>query len=133
MVEWDFNAYLKMRYVMVRRCAVISPPAQHSIHKVKSKQTLGLSAGLRLLGTEVNDHHSIRQVFFILEQDLIYFLSRLYYVRTCLGLEVLHDEGAEEEVRQFIFSMNEVLAGLLYMYDTVWDWSREALGGALKD
>lgn len=67
------------------------------------------------------------------EDDLIYFLSRLHYVRTCLGLEISHKDGADDEVQEFLFSMNEVLAGLLYMYDTVWDWSREALVGALKE
>lgn len=67
------------------------------------------------------------------EDDLIYFLSRLHYVRTCLGMEISHKDDADEEVHEFLFSMNEVLAGLLYMHDTVWDWSREALVGALKD
>ena len=67
------------------------------------------------------------------EDDLIYFMSRLHYVRTCLGLEISHKEEAEDDVHEFLFSMNEVMAGLLYMHDTVWDWSREALAGALKD
>ncbi|MCO7227580.1 hypothetical protein [Pleionea sp. CnH1-48] len=66
------------------------------------------------------------------KEDLVYFLSRLHYVRTCLGLEISHKEGMEEDVHQFLFSLNEVLAGLLFMYDTTWDWSREALGGPLK-
>lgn len=70
---------------------------------------------------------------FISADDSIYFSNRLRYVRTCLGLQISHKDDAENEVHQFLFSMNEVLAGLLYMHDTVWDWSREALVGALKD
>ena len=69
---------------------------------------------------------------FVDEDDLIYFLSRLNYVQTCLGLEISHDDGAEDDVHEFLFSLNEVLAGLLYMHDTVWDWSRTPLVGVHK-
>ncbi|MEM9073565.1 MAG: hypothetical protein AAGE52_34055 [Myxococcota bacterium] len=67
------------------------------------------------------------------EDDLLYFRSRLHYVRTCLGMTITHTEGMDDEVHEFLFSMNQVVAGLMYLHDTVWDWSREALAGALKE
>jgi hypothetical protein len=67
------------------------------------------------------------------EDELIYVLSRLHYVLLCLGCEITHDQEKEEEVHDFLFSFNNALSGLLFLYDTVWDWSGEPLCGPHKD
>ena len=65
--------------------------------------------------------------------SLVYAISRLSNVRMCIGLVITHDQEREEEVLGVLFNLNASLNGLLFLYDTVWDWSGEALCGPLKD
>lgn len=66
------------------------------------------------------------------EDELIYILSRLHYVQMCLGCVITHDQNHEDDVVNFLFDFNYRLNGLLFLYDSVWDWSGEALCGSHK-
>ena len=63
------------------------------------------------------------------EDELIYGLGRLHYVRLVLGCVIEHKEESEAEVRQFLFQFNAALNGLMFLHDCVWDWTSEALCG----
>lgn len=65
--------------------------------------------------------------------ELVYVLSRLANVRMSLGMLLVHDEESEEAVYGFLFDFNSALNGLLFLHDTVWDWSGDALCGPHKN
>ncbi|MEI8363803.1 MAG: hypothetical protein WCG35_11385 [Betaproteobacteria bacterium] len=67
------------------------------------------------------------------KDELIYTLSRLYYVRMCLGCEIVHTSESEDDVIEFLASINSLLNGLMFIYDSVLDWNGEALCGPLKN
>lgn len=51
----------------------------------------------------------------------------------CLGCNITHEQEQEEQVQQFLFNFNSTLNGLMFIYDTVWDWSGEPLCGPHKN
>jgi len=64
---------------------------------------------------------------------LIYTLARMTHVRMNLGCMINHSDDQESEVLDFLFSFNASLNGLLFLYDSIFDWSGEALGGPAAD
>lgn len=64
-------------------------------------------------------------------ERLLYVLSRIRNVRLVLGcvVEPGFDEGGK--VGDFLFAFNGQLNGLLFIYDTIFDYDGEALGGQL--
>jgi len=62
---------------------------------------------------------------------LKYLIARIDHVRMCLGCVIEHEENEnkDEDVHEFLFSLNQCLNGLLFMYDSVFDYSGEALCG----
>ncbi len=65
----------------------------------------------------INDH-----------DKLIYTLSRIRNVRMPLGCAVEHGEKDEDAAICFLFAFNSAVNGLLFMYDSIFDWSGEELG-----
>lgn len=61
--------------------------------------------------------------------NLIYLLSRHRHVRMCLGCVLMHDSAAEDETVDFLFEFNAAVHGVLFLYDSVWDWTGDALCG----
>lgn len=66
------------------------------------------------------------------EDDLIYILSRLHYVQICLGCVITHEQNDEDDVHSFLFEFNSALNSLMFLYDSLWDWSGEPLCGPHK-
>ena len=66
------------------------------------------------------------------DDDRIYMMARLNYVCMVLGCIIEHEEADEEKVQQFLFQFNAALNSLMFLYDSVWDWTSEALCGPHK-
>lgn len=64
---------------------------------------------------------------------LIYTLARIRNVRMSLGCVIEHEEEDTEAVHDFLFSLNAALNGLLFLYDSIFDFSGEPLGGPAAD
>lgn len=67
------------------------------------------------------------------EDDRIYMMARLNYVCLVLGCIIEHEEADEVQVQQFLFQFNSALNSLMFLYDSVWDWTSEALCGPHKE
>ncbi|MEP7218130.1 MAG: hypothetical protein ABI876_04395, partial [Bacteroidota bacterium] len=65
------------------------------------------------------------------DDDLLYTLARIKYVRMVLGCIVEHKEEDIDAVHSFLISFNGALNGLLFIYDSIIDWSGEALSGPM--
>jgi len=67
------------------------------------------------------------------DNDLTYVMARLRYVSLVLGGVIDHKDGDEENVHKFLFEFNSAINGLMFLYDSVWDWSSDALCGPHKN
>ena len=67
------------------------------------------------------------------EDELVYILGRLHYVLLVLGCIIEHEEKDEDAVHAFLFEFNMRLNGLMFLHDSVWDWTSEVLCGHYKD
>ena len=59
--------------------------------------------------------------------ELTYALGRLHYVLMVLGCIIEYDDQDEEAVHAFLFEFNMRLNGLMFLHDTVWDWTGDVL------
>jgi len=64
---------------------------------------------------------------------LIYTLARIHNVRMSLGCVIEHDEEDTEAVHDFLFGFNAAVNGLLFLYDSIFDFAGEPLGGPAAD
>lgn len=62
-------------------------------------------------------------------ENLIYALARLRGVRMSAGCIIEHKEADTEAVEDFLFKFNQAVNGLLFLYDSIFDFTGEALGG----
>ncbi len=60
---------------------------------------------------------------------LAYTLGRIGMVRMCLGCAFEYAESDTDAVHDFLFAFNGAVNGLLFLYDTIYDFSGDALGG----
>jgi len=56
-----------------------------------------------------------------------YVQNRIINVRAALGFTIHHTNQYEENVQQFLFGFNNELCGLLFLYDSLYDWTGEEL------
>jgi hypothetical protein len=86
-----------------------------------------------MYGTELENHLTglegyIREI--ITDYDtLVYTLARVRGVRLALGCVISHEDRDSETVHDFLFAFNDRTNGLLFLYDSVFDYNGEALGG----
>lgn len=60
---------------------------------------------------------------------LVYTLARIRGVRLALGCVISHEEQDTDMVHDFLFAFNNRTNGLMFLYDSVFDYNGEALGG----
>ncbi len=60
---------------------------------------------------------------------LIYTLARIRGVRLVLGCVILHEEQDTDVVHDFLFAFNNRTNGLMFLYDSVFDYNGEAFAG----
>jgi hypothetical protein len=60
-------------------------------------------------------------------EELLYPLARLHNVKMCIGCNIEHDESDTEAVHTFLFNFNGAVNGLLFLYDSVFDFTGSAL------
>jgi hypothetical protein len=63
------------------------------------------------------------------EDMLVYTLARVHQVRLALGCVISHEENDSDAVHEFLFAFNNRTNGLMFLYDSVFDYNGEALGG----
>ncbi len=59
----------------------------------------------------------------------VYVQNRICYVTMCIGCIIQHRESTVQKVESFLFELNGKLNGLLFLYDSIFDYSGEFLGG----
>lgn len=66
-------------------------------------------------------------------ENLVFVLARIKHVRMCLGCVIEHDDDRVNEVYEFLGRFNSAMNGLLFLDDTIYDWSGQVLGGPATD
>ena len=65
------------------------------------------------------------------DQELVlYTISRITYVRMLLGCVITHESDAEKEAKEFLHTFNRAVNGLLFLENTVWDWTGDPIAGS---
>jgi hypothetical protein len=67
------------------------------------------------------------------KDTLVYVLSRIHHVRLVLGCVITPGFDEAGQVQEFLFRFNAHFSGLLFFYDSVFDYDGQPLGGPLME
>mgnify|MGYP001170561888 FL=1 len=63
------------------------------------------------------------------EDQQMYVMTRTYYLQMALDLEISQNEKNDDDLHNFLFEFNSALNGIMFLYDSIWDYDTSPICG----